>query len=183
LRIWPHGTVSESLPGCDEPPCADKRLAQRLWGLRSEARVRNTQGKYDHHDERALHVHSWRVCAHNVLRFCGGRPRPPRPLKKSTPVAAEAFGPAGSKRLLEGAPCHTLHDMKTAALTIRLDTTLERQLARAARRTGRSRSELVRDALRRQLALAQFDDLRQRIMPLAEARGYLTDEDIFRDVS
>lgn len=48
---------------------------------------------------------------------------------------------------------------------------------------GRSRSELVRDALRRQLALDQLADLRQRIMPLAEARGYLTDEDICRDVS
>jgi predicted transcriptional regulator len=73
--------------------------------------------------------------------------------------------------------------MKTAALTIRLDPALERQLAQVARRTGRSRSDLVRDAIRRQLALAQFDDLRSRIMPLAEARGYLTDEDVFRDVS
>ena len=62
--------------------------------------------------------------------------------------------------------------MKTAALTIRLDPALERQLRRLARRTGRSRSDLARDALRRQLAIAQFDDLRRRIMPLAEARGY-----------
>jgi predicted transcriptional regulator len=76
-----------------------------------------------------------------------------------------------------------MHDMKTAALTIRLDPELERQLARVARRTGRSRSEVVRDALRRQLAIAQVDDLRRRIMPFAEARGYLTDEDVFRDVS
>ncbi len=89
----------------------------------------------------------------------------------------------GSDRLIAGVPCHTLQDMKTSALTIRLDPILERQLARAARRTGLSRSELVRDALRRQLALAQFEDLRRRIMPLAEARGYLTDEDVFRDVS
>ena len=73
--------------------------------------------------------------------------------------------------------------MKTAALTIRLDPELQRQLTRLARRTGKSRSELARDALRRQLALAQFDDLRRRIMPLAEARGYLTDEDVFHDVS
>ncbi len=73
--------------------------------------------------------------------------------------------------------------MKTAALTIRLDPELQRQLSRLARRTGKSRSELARDALRRQLALAQLDDLRRRIMPLAEARGYLTDEDVFRDVS
>lgn len=73
--------------------------------------------------------------------------------------------------------------MKTSALTIRLDRELERQVARIARRTGRSRSEVVRDAVRRQLAIAQFDDLRRRIMPFAEARGYLTDEDVFKDVS
>ena len=73
--------------------------------------------------------------------------------------------------------------MKTSAVTIRLDAVLERQLARLARRTGRSRSDLVREALRRQLALAQLDDLRGRIARFAEARGYLTDEDIFRDVS
>lgn len=76
-----------------------------------------------------------------------------------------------------------MHYMKTAALTIRLDPDLERQLGRAARRSGRSRSEFVRDALRRQLAVAQADDLRRRIVPFAEARGYLTDEDVFRDVS
>ncbi len=76
-----------------------------------------------------------------------------------------------------------MYDMKTAAVTIRLDPALERQLAAAARRSGQSRSEIVRDALRRQLALSQFEDLRRRLMPLAEARGYLTDEDVFRDVS
>ncbi|MEO7353478.1 MAG: ribbon-helix-helix protein, CopG family [Gemmatimonadales bacterium] len=73
--------------------------------------------------------------------------------------------------------------MKTSVVSIRLDPALGRQLARASRRSGRSRSELVRDALRRQLALAPFEAIRQRIMPFAEARGYLIDEDIFRDVS
>ena len=68
-------------------------------------------------------------------------------------------------------------------LTIRLDPDLNRHLTDAARRSGRSRSEFVRDALSRQLALAQFENLRRRIMPLAEARGYLTDDDVFRDVS
>lgn len=85
--------------------------------------------------------------------------------------------------MLSGIKCITMHDMKTSALTIRLDADLERRLVRIARRTGRSRSEVVRDAVRRQLALAEFADLRRRIMPLAEAQGYLTDEDVFRDVS
>lgn len=68
-------------------------------------------------------------------------------------------------------------------LTIRLDKDLERSLNQLARRTGRTRSDLARDALRRQLALFQFEHLRKRVMPFAEARGYLTDEDVLRDVS
>ncbi len=77
----------------------------------------------------------------------------------------------------------TLYDMKSSALTIRLEPELEKQLDRIARRTGRSRSEIVREAIRRQLSISQFEDLRRRMMPFAEAAGYLTDEDVFRDVS
>ena len=73
--------------------------------------------------------------------------------------------------------------MKTSALTIRLDPELERQLNRLARKSGRSRSDIARDALRRQLAVLQFEQVRRQVMPFAEARGYLTDEDIFKAVS
>ena len=76
-----------------------------------------------------------------------------------------------------------MYDMKTSALTIRLDPELEQRLEAVARRSGRSRSAFVREALRRQIALAECEDLRRRIMPFAEARGYLTDEDIFSEVS
>lgn len=94
-----------------------------------------------------------------------------------------ALNPASSKPLLGGDGRHTLSYMKTSALTIRLDPELEKQLDRLAARTGRSRSEIVREALRRQLAVSQFQELRKRMMPFAEAAGYLTDEDVFRDVS
>ena len=73
--------------------------------------------------------------------------------------------------------------MKSSALTIRLDPKLSRQLTQVAKRTGKSRSEVVRDAVQRQLALARFQDLRRRVMPLAEAQGYLTDEDVLHDLS
>ncbi|MDH3208570.1 MAG: ribbon-helix-helix protein, CopG family [Gemmatimonadota bacterium] len=73
--------------------------------------------------------------------------------------------------------------MKTSAVTIRLDPELQKQLDKLAKRTGKTRSDIVREALRRQLAVAQFEDLRKRIMPFAEATGYLTDEDVFREVS
>ena len=75
-----------------------------------------------------------------------------------------------------------LYDMRSV-LTIRLDPDLERLLDRLCKQTGRTRSELVRDALRRQLSLMRFERLRRRALPFAEARGYLTDEDVARDVS
>lgn len=70
-----------------------------------------------------------------------------------------------------------------ATLTIRLDDDLERWLEQLCLQTGRNRSEIVRDALRRQLSLLRFEHLRRRVLPFAEARGYLTDEDVFRDFS
>ncbi|MGH8292458.1 MAG: ribbon-helix-helix protein, CopG family [Gammaproteobacteria bacterium] len=70
-----------------------------------------------------------------------------------------------------------------STITIRLDEALERLLARVSRQSGRNRSDVVREALRRQLAIQAFDELRKRTAPFAESAGYLTDEDVFRDVS
>lgn len=70
-----------------------------------------------------------------------------------------------------------------ATVTVRLDTDLDRQLAEASEALGRSRSDIVRDALRRQLSVLRFEKLREQVMPFAEARGYLTDDDVFDAVS
>jgi predicted transcriptional regulator len=68
-------------------------------------------------------------------------------------------------------------------LSIRLDRDMERMLTKVSRDAGMTRSEVARDALRRQLRIRQFDNLRRRIMPFAEARGFLTDDDVFSKVS
>jgi len=70
-----------------------------------------------------------------------------------------------------------------ASITIHLDEKLARRLEQAVAQSGWSRSEVVRDALRRQLALRIFDQIRERIIPFAEAAGFFTDEDVFRSVS
>lgn len=79
-------------------------------------------------------------------------------------------------------PGLTITDM-SKKITIRLDEALARSLDDTVRRTGRTRSDIVRDALRRQLAVAAFETVRERLIPLAEAHGWYTDEDVFRDVS
>jgi len=73
--------------------------------------------------------------------------------------------------------------MKTSSLTIRLDKDLEALLSKASQRSGKNRSVIAREALRRQLRLEQFEEIRKRVMPFAEARGYLTDEDVFAQIS
>jgi len=68
-------------------------------------------------------------------------------------------------------------------LTIRLDEELAAKLDAMAKRSHRSRSDLVREMLRRQMLLDELRDLRTRLRPYAEQAGYLTDEDFFRDFS
>lgn len=72
---------------------------------------------------------------------------------------------------------------KASTITVRLDTKIQRELDRLSRQLGRSRSDIVRDAVRRQVALLRFERSRRALLPLAEARGILTDEDVFRLVS
>lgn len=79
--------------------------------------------------------------------------------------------------------CLTMSYMKTTSLTIRIDKNLDELLDKASQQTGKSKSQLAREAIERQLQTIQLEYLRRRIMPFAEARGYLTDEDVFRDVS
>ncbi|HVT17462.1 MAG TPA: ribbon-helix-helix protein, CopG family [Thermoanaerobaculia bacterium] len=69
------------------------------------------------------------------------------------------------------------------SVTVRLDEELERSLAKIVRLSGRTQSDVIRDALRRQLALELFDQMRRRVAPFAEAQGILTDEDVFKVVS
>jgi predicted transcriptional regulator len=73
--------------------------------------------------------------------------------------------------------------IRVTTLTIRLDEKLERALDRLAKSTGRSKSDLAREALKRQVAVARFRELRRRTLPCAEAQGLLTDEDVFKALS
>jgi predicted transcriptional regulator len=68
-------------------------------------------------------------------------------------------------------------------ITLRLDGAVQARLARLAAATGRTRSEIVRDALERQLSIIEFDAARRRTRPFAERIGWLTDDDVFEALS
>jgi predicted transcriptional regulator len=70
-----------------------------------------------------------------------------------------------------------------STLTLRIPDELKEQLEALSRQQQRPASELVRESLRRYLAVEQLKAIRREIVPEAEAQGFFTDEDVFRAVS
>lgn len=68
-------------------------------------------------------------------------------------------------------------------ISIRLPGPLRRELERMSKQQKRPVSDLAREALRRYVAVGRFRALRARALPLAEAEGMLTDEDVFKAIS
>jgi len=68
-------------------------------------------------------------------------------------------------------------------LTISVSERLKEKIDALAERRDLNRSELVREALESYLRLEEFRELRRRMLPRAEARGIVTDQDVFDEVS
>ncbi len=69
-----------------------------------------------------------------------------------------------------------------ATLTIRLPDELREKLVELGRDEHRPVSDIVRDSLRRYLAIRRFRAIRGKVLPFAESQGLLTDEDIFDEL-
>lgn len=68
-------------------------------------------------------------------------------------------------------------------LTVRLGEKEAQSLDALCELTGKSRSEVVRDSLRLYGMRERLAALRRELRPHAQAIGWLTEEDVFRDVS
>ena len=69
------------------------------------------------------------------------------------------------------------------AVTVSLPQALTAELDAASREAGTSRSEIVREALRRYFMLREYEALRAELVIEAESKGIVTDEDVFDRVS
>ena len=70
-----------------------------------------------------------------------------------------------------------------ATLTVSLPGEMSRELAALVKRSGKSRSQVVQDALRRQIAIERFRDLREKLLPKGGKAGFSMDEDVFKAIS
>ncbi len=65
-------------------------------------------------------------------------------------------------------------------LNVRIPSDLQRKLLEISREENIPVSDIVRESLQEFVSIRQFRKLRKKILPLAEARGFITDEDVFR---
>lgn len=68
-------------------------------------------------------------------------------------------------------------------LTIRLPDELRDDLQKLSEEQSKPVSDIVRESIRRYVAVEKFRSLRRKVLPFAEAQGYLTDDDVFKAIS
>lgn len=68
-------------------------------------------------------------------------------------------------------------------LTIRIPDDLRNDLQELSRYENKPVSDIVRESVKRYLAIHRFRKLRGMTLPFAEAEGILTDDDVFRTIS
>ena len=76
-----------------------------------------------------------------------------------------------------------MYYMNMNTLTVRIPDELRSELQEISSRQHVPVSDLVRESIRRYVAIERFRALRKRTLPFAEAQGLLTDEDVFRAIS
>jgi predicted transcriptional regulator len=68
-------------------------------------------------------------------------------------------------------------------VSIRLPDDLRKELQEISKKESRPVSDLVRESLKKYIAIYRFRKIREIVLPFAEAQGILTDEDVFKIVS
>lgn len=68
-------------------------------------------------------------------------------------------------------------------ITIRLPEKLQKELEVVTKTEKLSRSDIIREAITRYIAIRRFQQLRKQVLPFAEAEGLLTDDEVFKAIS
>lgn len=68
-------------------------------------------------------------------------------------------------------------------ISVSLPEEVAMELDRLAKDSGRTKSEIVKEALRTFLWEERFRAFRNRIRGRAKKKGFVTDEDVFKDIS
>lgn len=68
-------------------------------------------------------------------------------------------------------------------ISIRMDSATNKMLENVLKKSGKKKSDFIREAIKRQIAIENFEQIRSGVLPFAEAQGLLTDEDVWNLIS
>ncbi len=68
-------------------------------------------------------------------------------------------------------------------LTIRIPDDLKKELEDISKKENKPVSDIVRDSLKKYLAVQRFRRLRNTVLPFAESQGIITDDDVLDLIS
>ena len=68
-------------------------------------------------------------------------------------------------------------------LTVRIPDELRKELKRISDEESKPVSDLVRESLKKYIAIRKFRSIRNKVLPFAESQGLLTDEDVYKLIS
>jgi predicted transcriptional regulator len=68
------------------------------------------------------------------------------------------------------------------SISIRIPDDIRKNLKAISKKEGKPLSDLVRESLQKYIAVYRFRQLRNTVLPFAEAQGKLTDEDVYKDI-
>lgn len=66
-------------------------------------------------------------------------------------------------------------------LSVSIGAKLKKKINTAAKKYKTTKSDIVINAVEKYLASIEFQGVREKLMPYAKKKGYLTDEDIYSD--
>lgn len=69
------------------------------------------------------------------------------------------------------------------SISIRIPDDIRKNLKAISKKEGKPLSDLVRESLQKYIAVYRFQQLRNMVLPFAEAQGILTDEDVYKSIS
>ncbi len=84
---------------------------------------------------------------------------------------------------LKSDPRHSRFRCMRRTVTVSLTKEISSELDALVKRSGKRRSQIVKDASRRQIAIERFRDLREKFVPKGVVAGFHTEEDVFEAIS
>ena len=70
-----------------------------------------------------------------------------------------------------------------SVLSVSLPEKMAAELDMIAKETGRNKSDIVKESLAEFLWEKRFRNIKKRLIPKAKAAGFVTEDDVFREIS